>query len=324
MTTTVELTPDLYQVKIPVPLPLKFVNCYLVRGAAGWGLVDAGLRYPAAEQAWEQAFAELDLAPSRITSILLTHYHPDHYGMAGWMQQRTGAPVWMTPTEIEAVNFVWGRHPDASSTMVRDFFRLYGMPDAIAADIFQQMVAIFAHTLPHPTITPMAMDAPFTLGDRTYELYQRRGHTDGHVCLYDAAAEVFIAGDHILPRITPNISLWPNANPDPLGDYMASLRELRDLPVALTLPAHGAPFAAYRERVDEIYEHHVERLELMTGLADGLTAFEISDRVFPTSELTPHQARFAMAETLSHLARLEREGRIRREIHADRIIFFRT
>ncbi len=104
MHITIELTPDLYQVKIPVPLPLKFVNCYLVRGAAGWGLVDTGLRYPAAEHAWEQAFAELDLAPATITTILLTHYHPDHYGMAGWMQQRTGAPVLMTPPEIEAVN----------------------------------------------------------------------------------------------------------------------------------------------------------------------------------------------------------------------------
>jgi hypothetical protein len=106
---------------------------------------------------------------------------------------------------------------------------------------------------------------------------------------------------------------------------MASLRELRGLQVALTLPAHGSPFATYQQRVDEIYDHHVERLQQMADLAaDGRTAFEISDSVFPTAELTSHQARFAMAETLSHLARLEREGRIRREERAGQILFVRT
>lgn len=325
-TVTTEVSPGIFQARIPVPFPLKFVNCYLVAVDGGWVMIDAGLHYPAAEEAWDRALAEIGLRPDHLKAIYLTHYHPDHFGMAGFWQQRSGAPVFMSSIEAEIAGYVWVNQ-DSVARHLRDFFRMYGMPTEVASGIEAQMRQIAPLTLPHPVITPLPDgDAQDTGGTmpmlESYRPLVYAGHTDGHLCLYHPDQGLFIAGDHILPKITPNISLWPQSHPDPLGAYLESLPELAHLEVSLVLPAHGPVFATYHQRIEEIQSHHADRLQRMASEAGaGRTAYEICDAIFDIQQLTPHQARFAMAETLSHLTYLVRRGRLLQEEQKGRIVF---
>jgi glyoxylase-like metal-dependent hydrolase (beta-lactamase superfamily II) len=127
----------------------------------------------------------------------------------------------------------------------------------------------------------------------------------------------FIAGDHILPAITPNIGLYPEARPDPLADYYASLAKVRDLPARIVAPGHGLPFAGLAERADALREHHIERSGLIRGLVErqpnGATANEVASELFGARLRSVDDRRFALAETLAHLEHLRAQGLTQRE-----------
>jgi glyoxylase-like metal-dependent hydrolase (beta-lactamase superfamily II) len=131
---------------------------------------------------------------------------------------------------------------------------------------------------------------------------------------YCAEERLLLCGDAVLIKITPNISLWPHGRPDPLADFLQSLDRLAALHVDLALPGHGPLIRAFGQRLAELRAHHHERLEIMEqATGDGATAFSICTAVFPTSALSPHQLRFAMAETLAHLQYLVGAGRLARD-----------
>lgn len=317
-----ECTPFVYRVAVPVPLPLRFVNCYLIRGAAGWAVLDTGMRHAPAEAVWAAALDELGLDWGRISTIVVSHYHPDHYGAAGWMQELTGAPVLMSPEGILTVDRLWEVEVAAASATLGRFFRQHGMPADALRPITDLIGLQLAQTQPHPALTPFSMDAPLRLGDVLWQPIAAPGHADGQICLYDPAAQVLLAADHVLPKITPNVSLWPESNPDPLATYLDSLARIARLSARLVLPGHREPWADLAGRSAEIAAHHDERLELMALIAGpGRSAYEISTAVFPLAELSPHQVRFAMAETLAHLVYLEGRGRLRR-LERDGVILF--
>src|SRR5690606_35378743 len=145
----INIAPDIFLVELPLPFALNHVNCYLLRGPAGWTIVDTGLHTPAGEAGWRAAFAELAIAPGQISQIVLTHFHPDHFGMAGWLQELSGAPVLMAPREIVQARQVWGKPAEASDTMV-PMFMAHGVPDELVASISAMVEELRAHTRPHP------------------------------------------------------------------------------------------------------------------------------------------------------------------------------
>ena len=308
-----ECTPFVYRVAVPVPLPLRFVNCYLIRGAQGWAVLDTGMRHPPAAVTWAAALDELGLSWGSISTIVVSHYHPDHYGAAGWMQELTGAPVLMSPDSISTVARIWEVDvPTAAGALGRMFLQ-HGMPAEALRSITDLIGLQLGQTQPHPSLTPLSLDAPLRLGDVLWQPIDAPGHADGQICLYDAAGQVLLAADHVLPKITPNVSLWPESNPNPLATYLESLGRIARLPARLVLPGHREPWADLAGRSAEIAAHHVERLELMVRAAGrGHNAYQISTAVFPLAELSPHQVRFAMAETLAHLVYLEGRGELRR------------
>jgi glyoxylase-like metal-dependent hydrolase (beta-lactamase superfamily II) len=134
-----------------------------------------------------------------------------------------------------------------------------------------------------------------------------------HLVFYCAEDRLLICGDAVLIKITPNVSLWPHGQPDPLADFLRSLDTLSALDVGLALPGHGPLIHAFEQRLDELRAHHHQRLEVVESAVEaGATAFAICARVFPTTVLSPHQLRFAMAETLAHLEYLVGVGRLER------------
>lgn len=315
-----EVAEDIIQVQLPLPFALRSVNCYLLRGNNGWTILDSGLNLPAGQAAWQAAFAALNINPGDIQQIMLTHFHPDHYGMAGWLQrlcQEHGSgqtpEVWMSPREAELAHKVWGFRGDQPEPTAL-FFRACGVPEPLTLAMAEGIAHLRSMTRPHPMLQMLTADARLRIGRRSFVTLHCPGHSDDQIILYDPTDRLVLCGDHVLGKISPHIGTWPESEPDPLGRYLASLRTLATLDVRLALPGHGPLINNWSRRLIELEQHHAERLELMRTVAgDGATAYEVCTRVFDVTRLSPHEMRFAIAETLSHLELLVQQGLLQRD-----------
>jgi glyoxylase-like metal-dependent hydrolase (beta-lactamase superfamily II) len=295
-----------HQLKLPVPFPLKFIASYLVEGPDGWTVIDPGFDYPPARETWESEATRMGLDLDRdVTRIIVTHLHPDHIGLARWLGVRSGAPVYMLEEEIANARHVWD-HSRGSEDFVRHMMR-HGMdPETAGATEGSTGLGV---RLPE-RIVPLQPEDRIELGGSAARVIHTPGHSDFHFVLHDEARQLFFAGDHLLLKITPNIGLWPYAAPRPLERYLDSIASLRGLDVDLVFPGHGPLFHDLDGRIEELMLHHEDRLSVMHEalMGEPETAFEIARRVFP-DDLSDHQLRFALAETLAHLEHLADDGR---------------
>jgi glyoxylase-like metal-dependent hydrolase (beta-lactamase superfamily II) len=285
--TFVRLEDGIRRLTLPLPTGPKHVHCYLVDGT----LFDTGLGL--GEVPWESAGIE---------RIAITHFHPDHVGGAAAAANATGAPVFQGGLDYAQCERVWGSR-DWPERMAAWFTR-HGVPAHVADDLIEQGHA-FAPFIRYALDPELLYEGSTLAGWNVVEL---PGHADGHLgFLRDG---VLIAGDHLLDRISPAVGLYPDSRPDPLGDYLASLERTIELAPEIVYAGHGEPISNAAERARELIAHHRERLDDTAGALKnkGRTAYEISLDVFGP-ELGPTQRRFAVAETLSHLERLVREGR---------------
>jgi glyoxylase-like metal-dependent hydrolase (beta-lactamase superfamily II) len=307
----VRVAEGIYQVVLPLPFALRSVNCYLLRDGHGWAVVDAGLHLPEAEVVWGTAFAALGARLEHVTRIILTHAHPDHYGMAGWLQAQCRAPVLLSESERAFAQAQWHAGTPALLAL-GELFERHGMPRELMTTVAADVAAL--RQLTHPTPQETHLIAPgetLVIGERTWELLATPGHSDGHLALYCPDERLMLCGDAVLMRISPNVGRWPHSRPDPLGVFLETLRRLALLKVDLALPGHGPPITEFRARLHELEQHHAARLEAIeAALGAGATAFAVCAAVFPLHELSTHQMRFAMAETLAHLEYLVRNGRV--------------
>ncbi|MCL4861287.1 MAG: MBL fold metallo-hydrolase [Caldilineaceae bacterium] len=309
----IQVAEHIYQVRLPLPFRLDHVNCYALRDDDGWTLVDAGLHWPDAEAAWRAAWAELDLQPRQIRRMILTHAHPDHFGMAGWVQAQSSAPVYLAAEEETFARRMW-MAPAMEVAASAQHWRSAGAPE----DVIQRMEAQTDHlqrmTLPHPTaLATIEAGITVQMGGRKWQAIHAPGHSEGQLLFYAASDRLLLCGDHVLMKITPHIGLWPTSAPDPLGRYLASLDALAGLEVQLALPGHRHAIHDWPGRIAELQQHHAERLTTMAESADGATAFQVMERAFPAGLLSEHELRFALAETLAHLEHLV----IRRQLNYD-------
>jgi glyoxylase-like metal-dependent hydrolase (beta-lactamase superfamily II) len=297
-----------WQLKLPVPFPLRFVSVYLVEGRDGWTLVDAGYDYPPAREAWEAgaAAAGCDLARD-VERIVVTHFHPDHIGAARWLGEKTGAPVCMMEREIPFARKIWSSS-DAGPFL--EYLIRNGMPESAAGSA----AAVMRYALPLPEeLLPLRPSETLTVGEGAVRIIHVPGHADNQIVLHDETRGILFAADHLLLGITPNIGLWPESEPHPLARYIESLESLRGLGADLVLPGHGPAFHDLDGRIGELISHHEERLEVMRQelLNRPKTPHEVSRLVF-RGTLTDHQRCFALAETLAHLDHLVLEGQAER------------
>jgi glyoxylase-like metal-dependent hydrolase (beta-lactamase superfamily II) len=298
-----EVFEGVFRVTFRLPLGIDHVHCYLLRSSeGGWTLVDAGLGSRDPEAVWSPVVAGLD-AP--IERIFVTHMHPDHVGGARDAAGVTGAPVLQGREDHEQCRRAWG--PSRSSQGLADYMVEHGMPEAHVDDYLLESskLAEYVHWVEDvERIEP---------GDEIdgWRVELLRGHADGHLVLLRDG--VLIAGDTILGGITPAVGLYPRARPDPLGDYLESLRRIEELAPRIAFPGHGEPIADAAGRAREIAAHHALRLEHAEAALgpEPRNAYEVSLRLFE-SDLSPTQRRFALAESLAHLERLVFDGRAER------------
>ena len=312
--TVQTITADIYQIKLPLPFALRNVNCYLLAGDEGWTIVDTGLNTAEGQETWQTVFQELDIHPQDIEQIVLTHAHPDHFGLAGWLQEKAqGAPVLMSPREAELAHWVW-QEETGWTEVVTAFWSRCGIPDEVVTAVVLETDRTRQRTRPHPrTIQTIEPGAMVRLGKRHFNIIHTPGHSDGHIIFYDTAARLLLCGDQVLQKITPNISLWPFGEPDPLGRYLQSLNQIAQLDVDLALPGHGPLIHNLRGRIKELEAHHAERLEVMATAVNGTAnPYDVSQRVFAFDKLSIHEKRFAVSETLAHLEYLAQQKRIQK------------
>ncbi|CAM3741523.1 MBL fold metallo-hydrolase [Cohnella lubricantis] len=302
------------QLKVPLPFSLRWVNAYLLpESEGGWTVIDPGLRSKETEAFWEERLAELGMDWADCRKIVVTHYHPDHYGLAGWFQQRTGAPVYLSKITQDCAVRLWSEGETYSAQLLAAF-QAHGLPDEQTDGMNAHMSGVFAQVLPHPKDVRFLPEPGerFAMAGAEWLLVGGSGHALGHISFYDPEREVILCGDQVLPQITPNIGWMPGSDPDPLGSYLSSLRAMLPLGEAYAYPGHRDPFAGLATRIGEILAHHERRLRRMEELlaeAGAMTAYQMCEKLFGTKvQGNPHNMRFAMAETIAHLVRMELEG----------------
>ncbi|MEK8131299.1 MBL fold metallo-hydrolase [Paenibacillus filicis] len=301
--------PDAFQIKVPLPFPLRWVNAYVVEGPEGWTIVDPGLRTAEAEGVWQHVFAELSLHPSRIERIVLTHHHPDHYGLAGWLQELIDAPVLLSQAGLNQARLLWGEHTPLTERLLT-LFRRHGLPEELTTPMREHMDGFVEAVSPQPEVTLVEAGEMVPLGGKSYRTIHTPGHASGHLCFYQPETKVMFCGDHVLPQISPNVSyLSEDIDANPLSSYLHSLEEVSRYEVSFAYPGHREPFSRFADRARELIGHHEERLSAMEALlAEPLSAYEVCRAVFG-DRLSFHQLRFALAETLAHLVWLQKAGR---------------
>ncbi|HSC90850.1 MAG TPA: MBL fold metallo-hydrolase [Gaiellaceae bacterium] len=299
---TFALAPDVRRLTFPLPTRPGHVHAYLLGGDDGWTLVDTGIALPDTDERIAAAAAELE---GDITRVVITHFHPDHVGGARQAAAATGAPVLQGRLDYEQTVHVWG-NPDWPST-IAGWFRTHGVPAAETDELIEQgsLYAPFIRYQPDPR--------PLAEGDEVagWRVVAMPGHADGHLCLVRDGE--LVAGDHLLAGITPTVGLWPDSRPDPLGDYLDSLRRTVELGPRVVYPGHGEPVRDAAARAHELVAHHRERLDATEAALGDVprSGYEVSYDLFGR-ELSSAARRFAVAETLSHLERLRRDERASR------------
>jgi glyoxylase-like metal-dependent hydrolase (beta-lactamase superfamily II) len=289
------------RVTLPLPLGIDHVHCYLLRGDDGWTLVDTGLGLPGGEERWQSVVDALDAPVAR---IVITHGHPDHVGDAATAAAVTGAAVLQGRADYAKCLEVWGNPgwPRASAEHLVE----HGMPrdEVEAGQDVSEAVAAMIHFVRDPSL----LDP----GDRVdgWRIEELPGHADGHIALFRDGT--MIAGDVLLLGITPVVGLYPRGRPDPLADYLSSLKAVIALGPDIAFAGPGAPVREPAVRAAQIVEHHRERADHAVAAvgAGARDAYSVSLALF--GELSPGQRRFAVAESLAHLEHLANLGRLER------------
>jgi glyoxylase-like metal-dependent hydrolase (beta-lactamase superfamily II) len=300
-----DLGGGVHRVTHPLPWALDHVHCYAVADPDGWTLVDAGLGTPQTIAGWRDALALL--GRPRVRRLVVTHFHPDHLGASAALAELTGAgEVIQGALDREVARRVWGGDRDAGG-FERHLERL-GMPPAAAsaAALAERSTPVAAAV---PTRLVRAGDAVEIAGVR-FDVLDLPGHADGHIALHDAAGGRLFGGDVLLAEITPNVGLWAESRPDPLGAYLATLDRIAALAPAIVYPGHRRPIRDAAARAREIGRHHADRLDAhVAALAAGhATPFRVSRAIWGP-DLGEHEQTFALTEAAAHLARLVAVGR---------------
>lgn len=311
-------------VRMPLPFALDHVNLWLVADGNGWAAVDTGYDLPATRDHWTALLAGLG---GPVTRILVTHGHPDHVGLAAWLQARTGAPVAMTFGEFYGAQALRHGLRRSWKEEALDQFRVHGLPEARLEAIRAEPDSYRAGVPRLPRRFARLVDGDqLALGGRAWTVLAGHGHSPEHASFHSGAAGVLISGDMVLPTITTNISV-PALSPedDPLARYLASLKRLRALPEdTLVLPSHGRPFRGLHGRLDALEAHHAERLRILEAACRApRSAADVLPVLF-RRPLDAHQTIFAMGEAIAHLNHLAHRGRLAAVPGADGILRFQA
>lgn len=325
-----ELQPGVRWLRMGLPFALDHINLWLLRdeidGQAGWSIVDSGIHNDATKALWEQVFAaHLDGLP--VLRVIVTHFHPDHMGLAAWLTERWQCRLHMSATDYNLARLASGSTVGMGGELAANFFASHGLTDP------DSQAKIRARSSYYPSMVPAVPSSyrrlmegqVLRIGGHDWRCITGYGHAPEHISLHSASQGLLISGDMVLPRISTNVSVVdvePEA--DPLSLYLDSVKRMLSLPAeTLVLPSHGKPFRGLHARVDQLLQHHDERLAevLQACTAKPCHAAELLELMFKR-KLDLHQTTFAMGESVAHLNALWLAGRLRRQLDEDGVYRF--
>jgi glyoxylase-like metal-dependent hydrolase (beta-lactamase superfamily II) len=313
--TTIEVMPGVHWISTPLPFRLRSINLYLLEESDGWTIVDCGYSREDVRMQWEQIFAGT-LKGKPVTRLIVTHFHPDHAGNAAWLAKRWNVRPWMTLAEWLTANLAVRSSNTDNKEQRHQFYIANGL-DEEHQERFLSGKFTYSQGVQLPASFNRLTDGDVILiGGRPWKVIVGQGHSPEHVSLYCDEIGALIAGDQLLPEITPNVSVWPDEpEADLLKLYLQSLDRFSGVlrPDTLVLPSHKRPFYGAHTRIAELKSHHRERLDLLLAIAakGPVTAGSLLPHLFRPG-LDGLQIGFAMGEALAHLNYLVNTGELHR------------
>jgi glyoxylase-like metal-dependent hydrolase (beta-lactamase superfamily II) len=329
-TSMQEVAENIYEFQVPIPFKLRDVNLYLVKADDGCLLIDTGTNTPETAATLHASLAQLGVGLADLRYVIITHFHSDHAGLAGTIQQHSTAQVLMH-TDSQRFLGLWNDKEGHGPvyTAPNAFFLQHGLPPE-SLQVFRTMRQRFRTlTLPFQVTRTVEDGEAVQVGGQAWYMVFTPGHAVGHLCVHCPQLGVAFTGDHILQRITPNISIQSDQHPlhlpsryNPLHDYLASLEKTRALSFTLGLPSHGPLLTDPQGRIDELLAHHEARLQIMLDIlsAGPQTAYTIARHTLPKRH-DPFDHWLMLGETLAHLELLETRRQIERIRDNGHILF---
>jgi glyoxylase-like metal-dependent hydrolase (beta-lactamase superfamily II) len=299
---------------VPIPdNPLRYVLCYLIEHSGGVVMVDPGWNHPDSWQALAAGLQTCEIPMSAVTAVVITHVHPDHHGLSGTVREACGAWIGMHEREdAQLARMNEAAATDGRQQQWEQYQRWCGAPerhisDLSAARSMRPRAMVRAdRTIAHGEligVPGLRLRAVFT-----------PGHSPGHLCLHDEERDLLLTGDHVLPRITPNVSAY-DAESRPLAEYLRSLDALRGMQPSEVLPAHEYRFTDLDGRLAALAGHHAQRLkeveQVLAAALDGLTTWQVAERVTWSrgwDQLSGFPRQAALGEVMAHLRHLQASG----------------
>jgi glyoxylase-like metal-dependent hydrolase (beta-lactamase superfamily II) len=312
-----QVRPGLWSIPVPLPIPLRYVFVYVFETDRGPFIVDAGWNTDDAFDALSAGLKHAGTDISDVQGVMVTHIHPDHYGLAGRVRDVSGGWVALHPADAALLHDRYA-DPDALLERMGTMLRQVGAPP-------EELETLQTASMPvRPLVEFVTPDVLIEDGDRPeipgWDLTAlwTPGHSPGHLCFWESRHRLMLTGDCVLPRITPNINLNPQTEPNPLGDYLKSLERLADYDADEALPAHEWRYVGHRARLLEIRAHHEHRfLEVIAAIRAGYhTAWDVAphmDWSRPWDQIDGFMRRSAIGEAYAHLRALVVRGVLREE-----------
>ena len=308
---------------IPLPLPFAspaWVNAYTIETGDGTFLIDCGVDWEPGRARLFEGLGVLGIPPGSIHTLVASHLHPDHVGMAAYLIETLGCRLLMHRSALTNTEFYNDTPRLAAWTSA--FGHAHGVPASELVEFGDMIRPEWMPILSAPTLLVDDGDTIELGGGRHLEVLHTPGHDHSHICLRDSLTGILFSGDHVLPRITPVI-MYDEDVEDVLGDYLISLRRLVELDVGLTYPAHGWIVERGTARCEQILLHHDRRLGGMVDVVHlgPTTAWRVMEESYRPN-LSPLEQRLALRETVSHLEHLRATGRLTR-FDEDGVRFYR-
>ena len=323
----VEIRPGVLWMRMPLGGSLAFINVWALRDGEGWAVVDTGMQTSPTSQAWRKVFAGA-LGGLPVTRVFVTHLHPDHIGLAGWITRKFNCRLWMTRLEyLQCRMLIADTGREAPQDGV-DFYRSAGW-DEESLDNYKSRFGGFGKAIYQlPDSYRRIQDADeIQIGEHVWRVVVGSGHSPEHACLYCPELKLMISGDQVLPKISSNVSVFPTEpDGDPLKEWLSSLARIkRQIPNdVLVLPAHNDPFIGLHARLDHLIRGHERGLERLRGLlVQPKRSIDVFGALF-ARKINQDVLGMATGESLAHLNCLVGRGEALAETDADGVIWFRA
>ena len=323
--TTLEVAPGVRWVRMPLPFSLKWINLWLIEDGDGWTVVDTGIPNSETKSHWRTIF-ENELGGKPVKRVIVTHMHPDHIGLAGWMTHKWKCELWITRLEyIQCRMLVADTGREAPQAGV-DFYRAAGWEQE-DLDKYVERFGGFGKAVSQlpDSFRRLSDGQEISIGGRTWRIVTGCGHSPDHACLWQPDLNVFISGDQILPRISSNVSVFPTEpEADPLKDWLDSCRKLKaTIPEdVLVLPSHNEPFYGAHKRLDGLIEGHETAMKrVLSRLDEPKRAIDLFTALFARA-IEKDVLGMATGETIAHLNCLKGRGLVT-SVHADGTTLYR-